>query len=244
MLGPDAEADLGSAGTVNLGTPIFARNPLFQPGPETVLRPRYLVGVTSGLYRASDSPVPSHVEASWLRQTTVHSPVFLSTNDTLLVPLVDVALVPGGLAYNHTDRSWRRSVLAGPTEEVLGVDGTVRKVPAPLVFPGDEGLVLRPSLPASAPAPAPAPALASAPASAPTAKHVPSNAEPARAAATAAAATADALPPRPTLAAFDPPADLVRPPRPTLAQFDVDAKLMQQPPPRPSLAQFDAPGAM
>ena len=78
-LGPTEEADVPGVGIIRLGTPVFMRNPAFVPHRESPMTPRYVVGVVMALFRAPDSPVASHVEASWLRETSVGSMVYLGT---------------------------------------------------------------------------------------------------------------------------------------------------------------------
>ena len=81
-LGPSETVELlGSgptSGTVRLGTPVFIRNPDFVQQRESPMAPRYFVGVVTALWRAPNCPVASHVEASWLRETSSGSMIYLS----------------------------------------------------------------------------------------------------------------------------------------------------------------------
>ena len=227
--------EVPGVGTLRLGTPVYMRNPDFSAEVESPARPRYCVGVVTALFRAPDSPVASHVEASWLRETSVGSTVYLGTDDSFVVSVENVAQVPGGLAYSRSDRSWRRS-LRGPTDEVLSAAGTIVKVPRDLCYPGDEGEVggdpeaLHMSLQGLDPPPRPTLA---ATARQPNVRHGGEDDGP--------------PPPRPTLAAMhgDASGSLYRPSSsggagdgagrgvlPSVREFGLDAP----PPPRPTLA--------
>ena len=66
------------------------------------------------------------------------------TDDTFVVDVESVSLVPNGLEYSRTDRSWRRSATGTDFDTVLLANGSVGKVPRPLCFPGDEKLGVAP----------------------------------------------------------------------------------------------------
>lgn len=68
------------------------------------------------------------------------------TDDTFVVDVESVSLVPNGLEYSRTDRSWRRSATGTDFDTVLLANGSVGKVPRPLCFPGDEKLGVAPQI--------------------------------------------------------------------------------------------------
>lgn len=118
---------------VSIGSFVFLRNARYAPAKESVALPRYWVGRVTAVSAPTPAARPfddRKVKLQWLKETALGSGLFIVMPNVFTEKLSLVRVVPGGMVFDKRLQVWARCG---------DYDGAT---PPPLVFPGDEHLVV------------------------------------------------------------------------------------------------------